>query len=223
LAGHGVRLVRELVAGNTNANPADLESLATDPEPLVRERAACNPTLAPGILDRMARDGSPLVCATVARQSTLSLSAMEILVAHPSAPVRFALARNPSLTTAVLSQLARDGDWRVCAAVAQHPILTADTIEHLLWHEKIYLSDCNWQNIKSSRWLSEASFASIRQSTRGRPSECRQSGNRASTSWLRLAGIAGMSTHDCPGRELRRCAERNASGIGMDGHRTTIG
>jgi hypothetical protein len=139
LAGHGVRLVRELVAGNANANPADLESLATDPEPLVRERAAWNPTLAPSILDRMARDGSSLVCATVARQSALSLGAMEVLVAHPSAPVRFALARNPSLTTAVLSQLARDGDWRVCAAVAQHPGLTADIIEHLLWHENSFV------------------------------------------------------------------------------------
>jgi hypothetical protein len=74
----------------------------------------------------------------------------------------------------------------------------------------------NWQNIRSCRWHNKASFALIRRSTCGMLSELRQAESRSSKTSPLLAGMAGMATHDGPGRELRPCAERNASGIGMD-------
>ncbi len=108
LSVHTDRMIREAVAANVSAQPADLEALATDVDHHVRARVASNPSAPPAVLRILANDINYGVRLYLAANSSAPVDVFPLLAQEGDRVIDLALISNPAIPQSLLSKLAAD-------------------------------------------------------------------------------------------------------------------
>jgi hypothetical protein len=165
--------VREALAENPGALPAQLQALASDRVDSVRQKLASNPALPADLQLRVAKDPYTYVRADLGRNRGATAEVLALLLEDKEFSVRYAVAENPNLPANLKSKLVENSEPKIRTYLAERQDTTPDVLARLAKDSSVEVRVAVARNAKTpvavlEQLATDAEFT-VRAPVAGRP------------------------------------------------------